>query len=188
MYRDEDQKLHSGPHPTREWTPVSVSDLINNIIYNKDTNNIDETGKPLLLLEEQKLQRKWILKKLWRPRKSYTEGSICRVHVKGEESNYASYYVKFKCLKEHVNQKPDLRSTTEYWKKLHSKKESLLGKYFQQEIKYSGDYAIEWMDINRLLYCDVGTAIRTIALMRSEFVAPSQDKIHREIVRMGITV
>ena len=188
LYRDEDQKLHSGPHPTRQWIPVEcVIDLINNIIYSKDTNNIDETGKPLLLLEEQKLQRKWILKNLWRPRKSYKEGSVCRVHVTGEESQYASYYVKFKCLKEHVNQAPDLRTTTEYWERLHSKKESLLGKYFQQEIKYSGAYAIEqWMDINRLLYCDVGTAIRTIALMRSEFVAPSQDKIHREIVRMGI--
>lgn len=187
LYRSNDFKLHSRDSDTEERTPVNcVIDLINNRIFSKDPDNIDEvTGEPGLVAEEQLLKRLWVHKKSWRSGKNYKQGDICRLHIQGKDSGYASYYKIYQCLQDNKNKKPTANSI--YWKLTSKKKESCLGKYFQQEIKYRGEEATEqWMDINRLMYCDVGTAIRTMALMRSEFVAASQDKIHSQIVQRGL--
>ncbi len=164
-----------------------IIDLLRNCIHSKIYNVDEPNARPELLKEQEKLSRKWQYKDIWNSDKLYTIGETCKVHVSGKESNYGSYYFISKCLKPHSNQKPIILENTPYWEFQVTITESLLGKYFQEPIQFEGERATEFfMDVNRLNYCTIDVGLRTFALMRNEFVAESQDKIHREIVSMGL--
>lgn len=190
LYRDlQTSLLHSKQDLSETREEVNcVIDLVNGLVYSKDMTVIDEdTKKPRLILEDQTLTRKWIFKKLWNKTSKYKVGDRCRIHTPGSETaNYASTVSHYECLVDNKGMDPSKDS--EHWKLIDKQVESLLGKYYQQEIEYVGDKAVEmWLDIDRLLYCTVDIAVRTFALMRVEFAPQSRDKINHEIVKLGQT-
>jgi hypothetical protein len=66
-------------------------------------------------------------------------------------------------------------------------KESLLGKYKDEVINFSGQArSIEmWRDIDLLQYCTVDVAIRTVCMMRDEFLPEYTDKMKLAIARIA---
>ena len=66
-------------------------------------------------------------------------------------------------------------------------KESLLGKYKDEELDFSGKQrSIEmWRDIDLLLYCTVDVAVRTLCLMRDEFLPEYTDKMKLAIAQIA---
>ena len=165
-----------------------VINLLDNIIHSKVYDEENEHAKPQLLKEPEKLKRKWEYLDLWDPLETYEVDDTVKVHVTGKESNFTSYFYEAKCVKTNVGEKPLFVKDSEFWEFNTTVVESLLGKYFQEPIQFDEERGLEFfMDVNRLNYCTVDVAVRNYALMRNEFVAESQDKIHREIVAMGIS-